>query len=99
MDVPIELHGDRMGNCVRVSIALEEAGLAYVVSRVDLSRGEQREANRAQVISQRSDARWPYSPPLKARSSLPGGAATSRYMMQQSKHTEPPGCFLDSHGS
>jgi GST-like protein len=44
MDVPIELHGDRTGNCVRVSIALEEARLAYVASRVDLSRGEQREA-------------------------------------------------------
>jgi GST-like protein len=44
MEVPIELHGDRTGNCVRVAIALEEAGLPYVVSRVDLSRGEQREA-------------------------------------------------------
>jgi hypothetical protein len=48
MDVPLELHGDRTGNCVRVSIALEEAALAYVVSRVDLAalpvRGNPRRA-------------------------------------------------------
>jgi GST-like protein len=37
----IELHGARTGNCLRVSVALEEAGLPYVVKRVDLRRGEQ----------------------------------------------------------
>jgi hypothetical protein len=39
---PIELYGARTGNCLRVSIALEEAALPYVVRRVDLRRGEQR---------------------------------------------------------
>jgi hypothetical protein len=41
-DIPIELYGARTGNCLRVSIALEEAALPYVVRRVDLRRGEQR---------------------------------------------------------
>jgi GST-like protein len=40
-DIPIELYGARTGNCLRVSIALEEAALPYVVRRVDLRRGEQ----------------------------------------------------------
>lgn len=37
----IELLGDRTGNCLRVAIALEEAGIAYTARRVDLSSGEQ----------------------------------------------------------
>jgi GST-like protein len=41
-DIPIELYGARTGNCLRVSIALEEAALPYVVRPVDLRRGEQR---------------------------------------------------------
>lgn len=36
----IELHGARTGNCLRVSIALEEARLPYRVHRVDLHHGE-----------------------------------------------------------
>jgi GST-like protein len=36
----IELHGDRTGNCIRVAIALEEAGLEYRVVHVDLAKGE-----------------------------------------------------------
>jgi GST-like protein len=39
----IELYGARTGNCLRVSVALEEAALPYVVRRVDLRRGEQRQ--------------------------------------------------------
>jgi GST-like protein len=42
MPDPVELHGARTGNCLRVSIALEEAALPYTVLRVDLGEGEQR---------------------------------------------------------
>lgn len=35
----LELYGARTGNCFRVAIALEEAGLPYVVQRVDLRHG------------------------------------------------------------
>lgn len=38
----IELLGDVTGNCVRVAIALEEAGLPYRVRKIDLNTGEQR---------------------------------------------------------
>lgn len=38
----IELLGDATGNCVRVAIALEEAGLPYRATKIDLSKGEQR---------------------------------------------------------
>jgi GST-like protein len=37
-----KLYGARTGNCFRVSIALEEAGIAYEVHVVDLGEGEQR---------------------------------------------------------
>ncbi|WP_293396200.1 glutathione S-transferase family protein [Nevskia sp.] len=40
MNDTIELHGTRTGNCFRVAIALEEAGLAYRVVPVDLAGGE-----------------------------------------------------------
>ncbi len=40
----IEVYGDRTGNCLRVTIALEEAAIGYSAFRVDLARGEQREA-------------------------------------------------------
>lgn len=40
MNDTIELHGARTGNCFRVSIALEEADLAYRVVPVDLANGE-----------------------------------------------------------
>ena len=40
MNDTIELHGTRTGNCFRVAIALEEAGLAYRVVHVDLANGE-----------------------------------------------------------
>jgi GST-like protein len=36
----IELFGDRTGNCLRVSVAFEEAGIAYQTRHVSLSRGE-----------------------------------------------------------
>lgn len=39
---PIELIGARTGNCLRVAIAFEEAGLPYRVRRLDLRQGEQR---------------------------------------------------------
>ena len=38
----IELLGDATGNCIRVAIALEEAGLPYRARKIDLSKGEQR---------------------------------------------------------
>lgn len=38
----IELLGDATGNCIRVAVALEEAGLPYRVRKIDLSKGEQR---------------------------------------------------------
>jgi GST-like protein len=38
----LELYGARTGNCLRAAIGLEEAGLAYGVRHVSLSRGEQR---------------------------------------------------------
>ena len=37
----IELLGDATGNCIRVAIALEEAGLPYRLRKIDLSKGEQ----------------------------------------------------------
>lgn len=43
MELSIELHGTRTGNCFRAAIALEEAGLPYVVKRVDLRDHEQRD--------------------------------------------------------
>ncbi len=42
MTTSIELHGAKTGNCLRVSIALEETGLPYTVKLVDLHKGEQR---------------------------------------------------------
>jgi GST-like protein len=39
---PIELYGADTGNCLRVSIALEEAGIPYVVKLMDLRNGDQR---------------------------------------------------------
>jgi GSH-dependent disulfide-bond oxidoreductase len=38
----IELHGERTGNCLRISVALEEAGLPYSVVHVDLRSGAHR---------------------------------------------------------
>ncbi|MET3712302.1 GST-like protein [Sphingomonas trueperi] len=38
----LELIGARTGNCLRVAIAMEEAGLAYAVRRLNLRDGEQR---------------------------------------------------------
>jgi len=44
-DPPVlEVHGSRTGNCLRVTVALEELGLPYTVRRVDLRGGEQRRA-------------------------------------------------------
>lgn len=40
--LPIELYGANTGNCLRVSVALEEAGVPYVVKLMDLRRGDQR---------------------------------------------------------
>lgn len=37
----LELHGARTGNCIRVAIAFEEAGLDYTTVRVDLAQAEQ----------------------------------------------------------
>ena len=39
--IPIELYGANTGNFLRVSIALEEAGIPYVVKLMDLRRGDQ----------------------------------------------------------
>lgn len=36
----IELFGDRTGNCLRVAVTFEEAGLAYRTRRVALGRGQ-----------------------------------------------------------
>lgn len=36
----IHLYGARTGNCLRVSVALEEAGIPYRATRIDLRRGE-----------------------------------------------------------
>jgi GST-like protein len=38
----IELLGDATGNCIRVAVALEEAGLPYRVTKIDLGKGQQR---------------------------------------------------------
>ncbi|MGY8605989.1 glutathione S-transferase family protein [Gluconobacter cerinus] len=40
---PIELIGAQTGNCLRVAIALEEAGLPYQVRLLDLRQGNQRD--------------------------------------------------------
>lgn len=40
----VELIGALTGNCLRVAIAFEEAGLPYRVRRLDLRQGEQRSA-------------------------------------------------------
>lgn len=40
MTKAIELHGYNTGNCLRVAVALEEAGLPYVIHHVNLSMGE-----------------------------------------------------------
>ena len=37
----IELYGDNTGNCIRAAIALEEAGLAHEIRKIDLARREQ----------------------------------------------------------
>ena len=44
MPSPIELHGAQTGNCLRVSVAFEEAGIPYVVRRLDMRSGEHRGA-------------------------------------------------------
>jgi GSH-dependent disulfide-bond oxidoreductase len=41
MKRPIELYGASTGNCIRAAVALEEAGVPYVVRHVDLRSGEQ----------------------------------------------------------
>jgi GST-like protein len=41
----IELFGDRTGNCLRVAVTLEEAGLDYRVRKVSLASGEHRQPN------------------------------------------------------
>ncbi|WP_207004796.1 glutathione S-transferase family protein [Trinickia mobilis] len=41
---PIDLYGARTGNCLRVAIALEEAGLPYRPIGLNLQQGEQQEA-------------------------------------------------------
>jgi len=43
MNELIEIHGARTGNCIRVSIALEEMQLPYKVTLIDLLHGQQRE--------------------------------------------------------
>lgn len=42
MAAKMELHGAVTGNCLRAAIALEESGIAYTVTPVDLLKGEQR---------------------------------------------------------
>lgn len=44
-DTPLlDIHGSRTGNCLRVTVAMEELGLPYAVCRIDLRGGEQRRA-------------------------------------------------------
>jgi len=45
MNTLLELHGAPTGNCIRAAIALEEAGLAYTVRLVDLSKGQHQGAD------------------------------------------------------
>jgi GSH-dependent disulfide-bond oxidoreductase len=40
----IELFGDRTGNCLRVTVTFEEAGLPYKTRRVSLGRGQHMQA-------------------------------------------------------
>lgn len=42
METVFELHGTVSGNCLRASVAFEEAGIAYRVVQVDTQRGENR---------------------------------------------------------
>lgn len=42
MSTFLELHGADTGNCLRASVALEEAGLSYSVRHVDLTRASHR---------------------------------------------------------
>jgi len=42
MNLVVELHGAKTGNCIRAAIALEEAGVPYTVRVVDLAKGAQR---------------------------------------------------------
>lgn len=44
MDMTTELHGAVTGNCLRASVALEEAGIPYRVVYVDTDQGEHRGA-------------------------------------------------------
>lgn len=37
---PIELHGAKTGNCIRVAMALEEAGIPYRIAWMDLAANE-----------------------------------------------------------
>jgi GSH-dependent disulfide-bond oxidoreductase len=39
---PVELYGAKTGNCLRVSVALEEAEMPYIVRKLDLKRSEHR---------------------------------------------------------
>ena len=38
----VELYGAKTGNCLRVSVALEEAEIPYIVRKLDLGRSEHR---------------------------------------------------------
>ncbi|AME27100.1 MULTISPECIES: glutathione S-transferase family protein [Burkholderiaceae] len=42
MSTSLELYGAKTGNCLRVSIALEEASLSYKIRPMDLAGGQQR---------------------------------------------------------
>jgi GSH-dependent disulfide-bond oxidoreductase len=42
MSTSLELYGAKTGNCIRVSISLEEASLPYTVRPVDLAAGQHR---------------------------------------------------------
>lgn len=51
MNAILELHGAPTGNCIRAAIALEEAGLAYRVRLVDLSKGQHKGADHLSLNS------------------------------------------------
>ncbi|MDH4553706.1 glutathione S-transferase family protein [Pseudomonas sp. BN417] len=51
MNSILELHGAPTGNCIRAAIALEEAGLAYTVRLVDLSKGQHQGADHLSLNS------------------------------------------------
>jgi GST-like protein len=68
MKTTLELYGAQTGNCIRVAIALEEAGLSYTPRLVDLSSGEHtgaahlalNPAGKVPVLVEKEEGREPF---------------------------------------